>query len=92
MEMSYTYINRDVDPLEWAWTMDGYGTKGQSVPQMVEKIMNTKKPGSIIPIRLGEGREGTGALYSNLDLLLNNLIEKGYSVVPVSVLIDRARK
>ena len=91
-EMNYTYINRDIDPLEWAWTMDGYGDGGLSVPQMVEKIMGSKKPGSIIPIQLGEGKEGTGALYSNLDLLLNNLIEKGYSVVPVSVLIDRARR
>lgn len=91
-EMSYTYVNRDIDPLEWAWSMDGYGNTGLSVPQMVEKIMSSKKPGSIIPIRLGEGKEGTGALYSNLDLLLNNLIEKGYSVVPVSVLMDRAMR
>jgi peptidoglycan/xylan/chitin deacetylase (PgdA/CDA1 family) len=91
-EMSYTYINRDIDPLEWAWSMEGYGSTGLSVPQMVEKIMSSKKPGSIVPLRLGEGKEGTGALYSNLDLLLNNLIEKGYSVVPVSVLMDRARR
>ncbi|MBI9108475.1 MAG: polysaccharide deacetylase family protein [Spirochaetales bacterium] len=91
-EMNYTYVNRDVDPLEWAWSMDSYGSAGLSVPQMVEKIMDNKKPGSIIPIRLGEGKEGTGALYSNLDLLLNNLIEKGYSIVPVSVLMDRARR
>ena len=89
-EMNYTYVNRDIDPLEWAWEMEDYGGAGLSVPQMVEKIMNSKKPGSIIPIRLGEGKEGTGALYSNLDLLLNNLIEKGYSVVPISVLLDRA--
>jgi len=91
-EMNYTYVNRDIDPLEWAWSMDGYGSNGLSVPQMVEKIMSSKKPGSIVPIRLGEGKDGTGALYSNLDLLLNNLIEKGYSVVPVSVLMDRARR
>jgi hypothetical protein len=71
--------------------MGNYGGAGLSVPEMVEKIMNGKKPGSIIPVRLGEVKDGAGTLYSNLDLLLNNLIEKGYSVVPVSVLIDRAR-
>ena len=91
-EMNYTYINRDIDPLEWAWTVQDFSGTGLTVPEMVEKIMNRKKPGSIIPIRLGEGKEGAGALYRNLDLLLNNLIEKGYTVVPVSVLMDRARR
>ena len=91
-DMNYTYINRDIDPLEWARGMTDYAGSGLSVPQMVEKIMNRKKPGSIIPIKLGEGQDGTGALYSNLDLLLNNLIEMGYSIVPVSVLMDRARR
>lgn len=89
-EMNYTYVNRDIDPLEWAWTTADYGGKGLTVPEMVEKIMNRKKPGSIVPVKLGEGKEGSGALYRNLDLLLNNLIEQGYKVVPVSVLIDRA--
>ena len=92
VEMNYTYINRDIDPLEWAWASNDYGGEGLTVPEMVEKIMNRKKPGSIIPIRLGEGKEGAGALYRNLDLLLNNLLEKGYTVVPVSVLMDRARR
>jgi peptidoglycan/xylan/chitin deacetylase (PgdA/CDA1 family) len=92
IEMNYTYVNRDIDPLEWAWDMSEYGGKGLSIPQMVEKIMNQKKPGSIIPIRLGEVKEGSGSLYRNLDLLLNNLIEMGYSIVPVSVLIDRAQR
>lgn len=90
IDMNYTYINRDIDPLEWAWNMN-YGGSGLSVPQMVEKIMKQKKPGSIIPILLGEGKEGAGALYDNLDLLLNNLMEMGYSIVPVTVLMDRAR-
>ena len=92
IEMNYTYVNRDIDPLEWAWSMSDYGGTGLSVPQMIEKIMNKKKPGSIIPIKLGEGKEGSGVLYSNLDLLLNNLIEMGYSIVPVSVLMDRAQQ
>ncbi|MDC7227949.1 MAG: polysaccharide deacetylase family protein, partial [Spirochaetales bacterium] len=92
IDMNYTYVNRDIDPLEWAWAMQDYGRSGLSVPQMVEKIMTEKKPGSVIPIRLGEGKEGVGALYSNLDLLLNNLMEMGYSIVPVSVLLDRARR
>ncbi len=92
IEMNYTYVNRDIDPLEWAWSMKDYAGAGLSVPQMVEKIMKQKKPGSIIPIRLGEGKDGNGALYGNLDLLLNNLLEMGYSIVPVSVLMDRARR
>ncbi len=92
VEMNYTYVNRDIDPLEWVWGMKDYGGNSLSVPQMVEKIMSRKQPGSIIPIQLGELREGSAALYSNLDLLLNNLIELGYSIVPVSVLMDRAQR
>ncbi len=90
-EMNYTYIDRDIDPLEWAWELSNSGRADMSLPQMVEKIMIEKKPGSIIPIRLGRGKEETGALYNNLELLLNNLLERGYSIVPVSVLIDRTK-
>ncbi len=91
-EMNYTYINRDIDPLEWVWDVRGLSSQGLSVAEMIETIMNKKKPGSIIPIRLGESTDGTEPLFASLELLLNDLIEQGYSVVPVSVLIDRARR
>ncbi|MDC7125420.1 MAG: polysaccharide deacetylase family protein, partial [Spirochaetales bacterium] len=89
-EMNYIYINRDVDTFEWAWSQSSRSGH-MSVPDMVEKIMEKKQPGSIIPIRLGEGKAEEASLYSNLDLLLNNLIEKGYEVVPVSVLVGRVK-
>ncbi|MBI9101035.1 MAG: polysaccharide deacetylase family protein [Spirochaetales bacterium] len=92
-EMNYNYVGRDVDPLDWALADASTGRSASlSAPAMVERIISLKKPGSIIPIRLGinDGRSG-GYLYNNLDVLLNALLKEGYTVVPVSTLIERAK-
>ena len=92
-EMNYTYIGRDVDPLDWVSSQDAtMSAFYMPAAALVERVMKLKKPGSIIPIRIGKtspGREDY--LFHDLDTLINGLIEQGYSIVPVSVLLDHAR-
>lgn len=92
-EMNYTYIGRDVDPLEWTRQSARFRqTRGLSAAEMVERIDKLKKPGSIIPIRLGKWDDSSvDYLFNNLDLLLNSLVSRGYEVVPVSTLMEHAR-
>jgi peptidoglycan/xylan/chitin deacetylase (PgdA/CDA1 family) len=90
----YKTIGRDVDPLDWV-TRDataGRALVQYSAGEMIDRIMDTKKPGSVIPIRLGllpGGRQDY--LYNRLGVLLDALIRGGYGVVPVSTLIDHAK-
>ena len=60
---------------------------------LLEQILATKLPGSIIPLTLGMKDSKTGeSFFNRLDLLLNALVESGYNVVPVSQLVDKYRK
>ncbi|MDR1894784.1 MAG: polysaccharide deacetylase family protein [Spirochaetales bacterium] len=91
-EMNYVYVGRDVDPLDWALTDPASGRLTRlSAPAMITRIMDLKKPGSIIPIQLGlnDFRSG-GYLYNSLDVLINSLVHAGYSIVPVSQLMEHA--
>jgi len=94
-EMNYVYIGRDVDPLDWTWKIgSGYPDGGteRSAADMVERIIDLKKPGSIIPLRIGEATEvRSDYLFQYLDLLINGLVSQGYEIVPVSSLIEHAR-
>jgi peptidoglycan/xylan/chitin deacetylase (PgdA/CDA1 family) len=89
----YKTIGRDVDPMDWV-TRDaaaGRALVQYSAGEMIDRIRDTKKPGSVIPIRLGllpGGRQDY--LYNRLGVLLDALIRAGYSVVPVSTLIEHA--
>jgi peptidoglycan/xylan/chitin deacetylase (PgdA/CDA1 family) len=89
----YKTIGRDVDPLDWV-TRDaaaGRALVQYSAGEMIDRIMDTKKPGSVIPIRLGLLPGGRpDYLYNRLGVLLDALIRTGYSVVPVSTLIEHA--
>ena len=54
--------------------------------------MAAKKPGAVIPIRLGllpGGRDDY--LFLSIDVLLDALIRNGYNVVPVSALFAANR-
>jgi peptidoglycan/xylan/chitin deacetylase (PgdA/CDA1 family) len=93
-EMNYQYVSRDVDSLDWvtrsvaATTQDIY----YGAAELVERVMQRKKPGSIVPITIGSpdnGREDY--LFQKLDLLIDALLAAGYEVVPVSVLMEHAR-
>jgi peptidoglycan/xylan/chitin deacetylase (PgdA/CDA1 family) len=92
--LNYSYVGRDVDPLDWVTAMDQYRFPGTYLDSaaIVERSMKMKKPGSIIPVRLGIPEGGRNDyLYHRLDLLFNALIAEGYSVVPVSTLMDHAK-
>jgi peptidoglycan/xylan/chitin deacetylase (PgdA/CDA1 family) len=91
--MNYRYVGRDVDPLDWVPENECDGDSFYLASRdIVERIMQLKQPGSIIPIRLGELEEGRGDyLFQYLDLLINGLIREGYSIVPVTTLMEHAR-
>jgi peptidoglycan/xylan/chitin deacetylase (PgdA/CDA1 family) len=92
-QAGYRTIGRDVDPMDWI----GRSESGISLPQysasdMVDRIIEQKKPGSIIPVRLGilpEGRRDY--LFNRIGVLLDALVRSGYSVVTVSTLMEHAR-
>jgi peptidoglycan/xylan/chitin deacetylase (PgdA/CDA1 family) len=91
IEMNYTYVGYDVDPLDWVPKSDK-DSMYRSSPELVERVLMQKKPGSIIPVRIGTVKGGRDDyLFQYLDLLIDGLVSKGYKVVPVSTLIEHAR-
>jgi hypothetical protein len=93
-QAGYTTVGRDVDPMDWVSREDirRGGVTQYSAPDMIDRIMEQKRPGSIIPIRLGVLAGGRpDYLYNRLGVLLDALIREGYSITPVSTLIEHAR-
>ena len=91
-EMNYTYVGYDIDSLDWVPQTERQDGMFKPAPDLVERILEKKKPGSIIPVRIGTlNGSRNDYLFQHLDLLINGLIDKGYSVVPVSTLIEHAR-
>jgi hypothetical protein len=69
-----------------------FGVSQYSAAAMIDRIMSLKRPGSIIPIRLGILPGGRGDyLFLRIEVLLDALVRAGYSVVPVSTVIEHAR-
>ncbi len=92
--MSYQYIGRDLDTLDWVSKLDGYKMPGAYLPAhaLIERVVAKAKPGSIIPIRLGVpegGREDY--LFNELALLIDALKGSGYDIVTVSTLVEHAK-
>jgi peptidoglycan/xylan/chitin deacetylase (PgdA/CDA1 family) len=90
----YRTIGRDVDPLDWVGRDESKRTSvpQYSAPELIDRIMDRKQPGSIIPIRLGLLPGGRpDYLFGRINVLLDALVRSGYSVVPVSTLIEHAR-
>ena len=88
--VGYLTIGRDIDPLDWMSREEALrlGIK-QSIPETIERIMEEKGSGSIIPIRLGlKPGLGNEYLFLYIDLLLDSLVRSGFSVVPVSTLVQ----
>jgi len=98
-EMNYTYVGRDVDSLDWVPRRDGDGLSRLYAPatDLVARVVEEKKPGSIISMTVGVpgddspygGRDDY--LFQHLDLLINRLLERGYQMVPISDLIEHAK-
>ncbi|MDR0760520.1 MAG: polysaccharide deacetylase family protein [Treponema sp.] len=93
-QAGYMTVGRDVDPMDWVSREDARrgGVIQYSASDMVDRIMEQKRPGSIIPIRLGLLAGGrSDYLYTRIGVLLDALIRDGYSITPVSTLLERAR-
>jgi len=93
-EMNYTYVGRDVDSYDLVAASESLDGRGFYLPSadIVEHIVAEKKPGSIIPLRVGVGdARRDDYLFQKLDLLINELARRGYEIVPVSSLIEHAR-
>jgi peptidoglycan/xylan/chitin deacetylase (PgdA/CDA1 family) len=90
----YITVGRDVDPLDWVGREDEkrFGLPQYSAADMIDRIAEAKKPGSIIPIRLGLLPGGrSDYLFNRLDVLFSALAREGWSIVPVSVLIEHSK-
>lgn len=93
-DMNYSYIGRDIDTLDWVSKNEKNISSGIyfNSADLVERIIKMKKPGSIIPIRLGALKGGRDDyLFQRLDLIINGLLKLGYKVVPVSTLMEHAK-
>lgn len=87
---NYTYIGRDFDPLDWV-AKDSSGTMSSiyfTSEEIIQRIMKSKKPGSIIPVTVGKKAKRDDYLFSKLDLLIEALKASGYDLVTVSELIE----
>ena len=93
-EMNYLYAGRDLDSYDWVTATESNQARGiyMRAADLVERIVAQKKPGSIIPLQVGagEGRRDD-YLFQKLDILINELVSRGYDVVPVSTLVQDAR-
>jgi peptidoglycan/xylan/chitin deacetylase (PgdA/CDA1 family) len=93
-QAGYLTVGRDVDPMDWVSRDEArrLGVPQYSAADMIDRIMSLKRPGSIIPVRLGVLPGGRGDyLYLHIEVLLDALVRSGYSVVPVSTVIEHAR-
>ena len=93
-EMNYTYIGRDIDSMDWVTEEAASITPGiyMSAARLVERILEKKQPGSIIPIQIGvPGGVRPDYLYQKLDLLIDGLQKQGYDIVTISTLMENAR-
>jgi peptidoglycan/xylan/chitin deacetylase (PgdA/CDA1 family) len=93
-QAGYVTMGRDVDPMDWVSREDVRrgGVTQYSASDMIDLIMEQKRPGSIIPIRLGLLAGGrSDYLYTRIGVLLDALIREGYSMTTVSALIEHAR-
>ncbi len=93
-QMNYTYVGRDLDTYDWVSRRDTNRAMGLYRPaaDLVDRIIADKKPGSIIPMLVGTGDgRRDDYLFQKLDLVVNELIRLGYTIVPVSTLIEHAR-
>jgi peptidoglycan/xylan/chitin deacetylase (PgdA/CDA1 family) len=90
----YTTLGRDFDPLDWVNREEEQrlGLAQYSASDLIDRIIEAKTPGALIPIRMGllpGGRKDY--LFSRINVLLDALFREGYTVVPVSVLLDHRR-
>jgi len=98
--LNYTLVGKDVDSLDSiSRGQDGLAADlYYPAANLIERILKQKKPGSIIAMTVGRpgldenpGLSREDYLFNSLDILINNLLQRGYSIVPVSSLIEALR-
>jgi len=83
----YATITRTIDPGDWLSREEAIRLNLRQIPpsQMIEQIMQQKKAGAVVPIRLGSLPGGRDEyLFQRIDVLLDALVRSGCVVVPVS--------
>jgi len=86
----YTTVTRTIDPGDWLSREEAIRLNLRQIPpsQMIEQIIQQKKPGAVIPIRLGSLPGGRDEyLFQRIDVLLDALVRSGCVVVTVSEVI-----
>lgn len=90
----YRYILPDVLVSDWASLEQDKKVPGlyKSSADLIEEILKTKKPGSIIAVRIGKA-SGTrnDYLYDKIELLINNLLAQGYNLVTIDELMKESQ-
>lgn len=94
---NYIYVGRDVDSLDWVPRRTDEGLSQLYFPagELVQRILEIKRPGSIVSMQVGIPDTARGGrddyLFQRLDILINGLLDSGYNVVPVSTLLENAQ-
>jgi len=86
----YTTVARVLDTGDWVSREDSLRLNLRQIPpaEMVEQIINRKRAGAVIPIRLGLLSGGRDEyLFQRIEVLLDALIRTGSTIVPVSEVI-----
>jgi peptidoglycan/xylan/chitin deacetylase (PgdA/CDA1 family) len=88
----YTTVTRTVDPGDWLSREDSVrlNIRQASPSQMIEKIIEQKENGAVVPLRIGLLSGGRDEyLFQRIDVLLDALIRSGVEIVPVSAVTGR---
>lgn len=90
--MNYWYVGRDVDPLDWVTFDAPKETRELYRPslQLVERILDKVRPGSIVPIRIGKPGKREDYLFNKLELLINGLLRDDYDIVTIGKLREHS--
>ena len=86
----YLTAVRDLDPMDWLSREEAQrlGVRQYASSEIIERIIADKKPGAIVPIRLGLLSGGSDDyLFLRIEVLLDALIRNGCDIVPVSAII-----
>ena len=87
--MGYLYVGRDVDPMDWVSRNGEKGASDAYKPssELARRVLDEVRPGSIVPIRIGQSVKRDDYLFQYLDLIINGLLNDGYEIVAVGELI-----
>jgi len=86
----YVTVNRTIDPGDWMSREDALRLNLRQIPpaEMIEKIVQKRESGAVIPIRLGLLSGGRDEyLFQRIEALLDALLRSGYEIVPVSTVV-----